>query len=155
MNGGRLLIMRIGGMSKSGTVFGVALAALTVSACATVEPYERAPVASSPAAERVQQVSTANLPYPRWSEFPAPPENVPTLGDFATRVGTLEREHAGFLAEAQAIRWTLTGSQAWAAAAKDLIDLRLAKPAPPDQAAQTEAYAQQMRALATPPPPAK
>lgn len=147
--------MRIGDGGKSGTVVGVALAALSLAACASIDPYEGAPVASSPAAERVAQASSANLPYPRWSQFPAAPENVPSMADFAGRIGTLEGEHADALAQAQAIRWTLSGTERWASEARDLIDLRLAQPAPADQPAQTEAYAQQMRAMAAPPPPAK
>jgi hypothetical protein len=159
MNGERPLLMSIGDRNKSRLLLGVQMGALgailSLGACASVAPGAPPATEASPAAVHVDEVANANLPYPRWSQFPAVPENVPTLAEFARRVNQLESEHGAFLSEAHRLRWTLRGTETWARQARAEIDPRYARPAPANSVAETEAYARAMRALAAPPPPAK
>lgn len=126
-----------------------------VSGCMTYDPFNQSIDASSPAAHRVDAVTRADRPYPRWEDFPAAPQNVPTATDIRNRVLGLEAAEVELNRELAAIQWTLTPDDGapWAERTLNRIDPRLARPARPDEAAEALAWAQRMRERAVPPPP--
>ena len=137
----------------------LALALLAGSAglggCLAHDPFAPTTDPQSAAAQRVNEASARDRPYPRWSEFPAAPQGVPTEGEFAMRVVATEKAKAILEAQARDLVWTLDNTEGWATQARGFVDPALAQPAPPDARAQTEAWAAEMRAKATPPPVAK
>ncbi len=161
MNGERRLFMTIRPEHKPNRsrALAKALAAAALcaplGACASIDPFERRADTQSPAANRVDRIAAENLPYPKWSQFPGQPKDVPAQGEFATRVAGLDTSRSQLLGAAAAIHWELHDSEAWAASARSLIDPRLATPAPADAAAQTDAFLKAMKALATPPAPVR
>lgn len=106
---------------------------------------------TSSAAASVTKVERMDLPYPRWSQFPAAPTNVPTPGTVATEAKAVEADQVQLLGEASQLQWTLCCTDQWAAQTRAAIDPALATPAPADAEAQTEAFAKAMHELATPP----
>lgn len=134
----------------------VALVALaSLSGCAGSAPFDAPIDKSSPAASHVADLSAAPGPYPRWSQFPAAPKDVPAPSDFALRAAAAQGLQGEQLAGAQALAWTLSDTEAFAAAARRQIDPSLAEPAPSDAAARTAAFVEAQRALAAPPPKAR
>ncbi|MBS0296041.1 MAG: hypothetical protein JSR45_06995 [Proteobacteria bacterium] len=106
---------------------------------------------TSSAAASVTRVEHMDLPYPRWSQFPAAPTNVPTPAAVSTEAKAVEADQVQLLGEASQLQWTLCCTDAWAAQARSAIDPAMAVQAPPDAEAQTEAFAKAMREAATPP----
>lgn len=126
-----------------------------VSGCVTYDPFDQSIDATSPAAQRVNAVAHADQSYPRWEDFPAAPQNVPTATDIRNRVSGLEASELELNRELAAIQWTLTTDDGapWAERTLNRVDPRLARPARPDEAAEAVAWAQRMRERAVPPPP--
>jgi len=141
------------------TFFRIALvgwAAAALSGCVSVDPFTNTETdPTSPVAQRVDEVAASRREYPKWSEFPAVPQNIPTLAEFATRVEGLESAQTRLQTDASRLEWTLANSEGWAEQARSLVDPAMARPVSPDQAAETEAFARRLREMATPPPPAK
>lgn len=137
---------------------GVALAVASASAalCGCISDPFHAPVdRTSPAAGEVHSVMNQNLPYPKWSAFPAAPTGVPTAEDIRGRAQSLQTSQAETLTTAQGIQWTLSGTEAWAADARNELNPALATPAPPNSQADTQAFVDAAHAAATPPPAPK
>ncbi len=141
--------------AAAGLAAALALAAAGLSGCIS-DPFSH-PVAQTVAghAEIEATAATPNLPYPRWSKFPATPTNVPTVAQFAAVAQSLDADQAELLREAAALQWTLSGTEAWAAEERALIDPTMATPAPPNVTENADAFAAAARAAAAPPPPVK
>ena len=122
--------------------------AALVSGCASLAGQTDT---TSSAAASVAKVEHMDLPYPRWSQFPAAPKNVPTPAAVSTEAKAVEADQVQLLGEASGLQWTLCCTDEWAAQARSAIDPAMAVQAPPDAAAQTEAFAKAMRDAATPP----
>ena len=137
------------------TALGLAALAAALGGCATTAN----PIApSKPANETgvvIDDASIRRMPYPRWSDFPAAPTNVPAPSQFATRVAETEAARVRLAEAAAGLEWTLANTAEWAASARALVDPSLARPVTPEEAAATEAFAAAARAKATPPPVAK
>ncbi len=128
-----------------------ALAGLGLVGCAS-NPLATAPLdPNSPVAGQVAALAHQNGPYPTFAAMPQMPTDqrpVKAWGRSAEQIAAagraLERETADST-------WTLTGTESFAASAR-----RMAGPAPtgPESTtAATEAYANELRKRATPPPP--
>lgn len=129
--------------------------AVMLSGCLASDPFAPPTDPQSAAAQQVNEAAARNMPYPRWSEFPAAPRDVPTAEDIRMQVVSTEEAKAILQAQAAELVWTLDDSEGWATAQRSLLDMSLAQPAPADAAAQTEAWAAAARAEAIPPPVAK
>ena len=128
---------------------------LVLAGCLAHDPFAPPTDPASAAAQRVDEAAAKDRPYPRWADFPAAPAGVPTEGEFAMRVADAEEAQAILQAQARDLVWTLDDTEGWASSARAHVDHSLAQPAPADARAQTEAWAAEMRARATPPPVAK
>lgn len=129
--------------------------AVMLSGCLASDPFAPPTDPQSAAAQQVNEAAARNMPYPRWSEFPAAPRDVPTAEDIRMQVVSTEEAKAILQAQAAELVWTLDDTEGWATAQRSLLDMSLAQPAPADAAAQTEAWAAAARAEAIPPPVAK
>jgi hypothetical protein len=125
---------------------------LTLAGCLAHDPFAPPTDPKSAAAQQVNEAAARDAPFPRWADFPAKPKDVPTAEEFGMRVVETEEAKAILEAQARELVWTLDNTEGWATAARDFVDPRFAQPAPPDSRAQTEAWAAEMRARATPPP---
>ena len=97
--------------------------------------------------------STVPTTAPRWSEFPAPPENVPTAADIRMKVNAELVKQKQLQAELATLVWDPQEPDKIYADAVSHIDP--AHLAPVDTAmtpAQADAYAQALRTKAAPPP---
>jgi hypothetical protein len=130
-------------------------ACLALAGCLAHDPFAPPTDPQSAAAQQVNAAAATDRPYPRWSQFPAAPTEVPTAEQFGVRVADAEEAKAILEAQARDLVWTLEDSEGWAVAARVFIDSELAQPAPPDSRALTEAWAAEVRAKATPPQVAK
>lgn len=144
------------GLRRS-TLLALAAAAAGLSACATsLDPFARETDPASPAAAEVERMVEAQREYPRWSRFPATPQNVPPASDFAVQVASLQTSQDDLIASASRIEWYLKGdTRAWSQSVRAEIDPQYARPAPPNAAAEAEAWARALREKAVPPPVAK
>lgn len=128
---------------------------LTLGGCLAHDPFAPPTDPASAAAQQVNEAAARDMPYPRWSEFPAAPADVPAPEEFALRVVATEEAKAILEAQARELVWTLEDTEGWATASRGLVDPNLATPASADALAETEAWAAAARAEAVPPPVAK
>ena len=90
---------------------------------------------------------------PRWSEFPAPPQDVPTAADIKRRVEAEKAKQRQLETEVAALVWDKQEPEAIAGAARQEIASSL--PAPVDEILTPEelqAFVAKLRAQAVPPP---
>lgn len=129
--------------------------AAALGGCATTAGVAPARPENAATGVVIDEAAIRRRPYPRWSDFPAAPTNVPVPSQFAARVADTEAARERLAAEASQIEWTLANSEQWAASVRALVDPALAAPVDANAAAETEAFAAAARAKATPPPVAK
>ena len=141
--------------SSSLIALAAAAACAGLSGCLAHDPFAPSTDPQSAAAQRVNEAAARNAPFPRWSEFPKAPTDVPTAEDFRMRVVDTEEAQRILQAQAADLHWTLDDTEGWATARRALVDMTLAQPNPIDQAALTEAWAAEQRAKAVPPPVTK
>lgn len=138
-------------------VRGLALLAAgsAVTGCMSYDPFNQTIDPNSPAAQRVEALARADDSFPRWEDFPAEPENVPTATDIRNQVLALEAEETELARQVAAIDWTLDEDDGdpWAQRVRNRIDPRLARPVDPEDMAEALAWANRMRERSTPPPP--
>lgn len=109
---------------------------------------------TSPLAPRVQQLVDENRRYPRWADFPAAGEALPTPAAIASDVGRLEGRNAALTADVARIEWTLTQDPAaFLASVNRRIDARQMSPLDLRTPEQVEAFAEALRQRAKAPPP--
>ena len=132
----------------------ICAAAAALSGCIS-DPFNHPTDPNAPGAAQISATAAHPGAYPHWSQFPAAPTNLPTLAAWSATAKGLDTDQAELLREAAELQWTLHDTDQWAAQARLLIDPALAVTAPPNSAADTEAFAAKARALATPPPPVK
>lgn len=90
---------------------------------------------------------------PRWSEFPAPPQDVPTAADIKRRVEAEKAKQRQLETEVAALVWDKQEPERIAGEARQAIASDM--PAPVDDILspqQLEAFVAKLRAEATPPP---
>jgi hypothetical protein len=125
--------------------------------CACVSAPKATPLARStaPSAVIVEANQAANAPgvYPRFSAIPPPPTDVRPDAAWRSAVATEWTLKKTTEAEAAQIPFTLSDSEAWAERQQALIPPSETTPPATGSAAETQAYADSLRARATPPPP--
>lgn len=133
----------------------IAAVAGGLSGCLGLDPFNQQIDPNSPAAQRVAALARADGGYPRWEDFPAAPQNVPTAVDIRNRVLGLEAAEVQLNQQVAAIDWTLDESDGdpWAIRTRNRIDPRLARPVDPDAMAEALVWARRMRERSDPPPP--
>lgn len=133
----------------------IAAMAGVASGCMSISPFNQEIDPTSPAAQRVAALARADDSYPRWADFPAAPQNVPTATDIRNRVLELEAAEALLDRQVEAIDWTLNEDDGdpWAIRTRNRIDPRLSRPVDPDAVAEAVAWARRMRERSEPPPP--
>jgi len=85
-------------------------------------PVVPAPPIVAPAAK------ADNLPFPKWSEFPVPPTEVPTLPEIAQRVKVQNDNAKVFTAEVNALVWDKDVPEPFAEAVRGRMDPEFSKP---------------------------
>ena len=111
-------------------------------------------IAGAASAQTAPEVASAMAkgrepaPYPKLSEAPPSPKDVRSVSAWREAVTALKADGADVVRLADATPWTLSGTDAWAEGQREL-----ARPPPPvtQPDLSTEAFAQRMRAEATPP----
>lgn len=94
--------------------------------------------------------------FPKWSEFPPPPQNVPTPEQIRQQVVALKAKSDQLQKTADALPWELKAPEAMAKAANARIDPVLGAPIKTGaDSAAIESLAARLRARAEPPPVAK
>lgn len=148
MNGN---LVRIGSLSRF-----IALTALAgaLTGCAAYDPFNQGIDPNSAAAQRVEALARADDSYPRWADFPAAPQNVPTPREIRNQVQALEAADAQLNRQVAAIDWTLDerDGDPWARRVRNRIDPRLAQPVDPAEVAEALRWAQALRERSDPPP---
>lgn len=131
------------------------LAALGLLSACVSSPFDRAADPTSPAAQRVETLARRDGAFPRWEDFPAAPQNVPTAADIRARVVAIEAAEAQLGQQVRAIQWTLNESDGdpWARRVRARITPQLARPVEPNAMSEALAWAERLRRRAAPPPP--
>jgi len=131
-------------------VASVAACAL-LSAC-VANPFEDAKVdPRSPIAAEVAKSVRADAAFPTFRGIPAFPKDVRPHRQYGQQAAVIEREGQVLVAATADSTWTLTQSETFAGAVRDAAGPVL----PPAQPADTTAFAKDLKARATPPPPPK
>ena len=138
-----------------------AVAAARLAACAGVaallggcvgHPFRDARVdASSPVAAEVAKAEHAGGGYPTFADIPAAPTDVRPLRMFGQSAREIDLAAAALERATAPETWTLSNTEAFAAAARSAAGPELSPSGPSD----TEAFAADLRKRATPPPPPK
>ena len=128
-----------------------ALLAIGVSGCAGAFVAETD--AGSPLAPRIQQIVDAHRTYPRWTDFPATPQDAPQPMQLAAQVNTLRISGAALDGEAARLEWTLSDPEAFAAGVMGRIDTTPVSPESARTLEEIEAFAERLRQRSTAPPP--
>ena len=110
---------------------------------------------NSPVAAEVRAASASTGSPPRFSDIPAKPVDVRSASAWRAAVLDETSLKQKTEAEAAAIPFTLTGTEAWAANTHARVLPQYSQQAPADARAQAEAFAAQAAARATPPPAPK
>lgn len=129
---------------------GVAGCAL-LSGC-MANPFKDAQVdPRSPIAAEVAKTVRPNAPYPTFANFPKAPTGLRPTRQYGVEASRVEADAAKLVLATADDTWTLKDTDAFAA--KALAD---AGPVlPPVEPGDTEAFARDLKARATPPPPVK
>jgi hypothetical protein len=115
-------------------------------------PFKEAKVdPASPVAAEVAKVARANKDYPSFSEIPPKPTDVRPVRMFGQAAKDIEVAGAKLERETAPETWTLSNTEGFAAGARTAAGPEL----PPAEQRDTEAFANELRARATPPPPPK
>jgi hypothetical protein len=104
---------------------------------------------SSPVAPEVARVARANTDYPSFKEIPAPPKDVRPLRLYGQAAREIDSARADLEANTGPGAWTLGDTDAFAAGARRAAGSEAA----PASSRGTEAFAEDARQRATPPPP--
>ncbi len=90
---------------------------------------------------------------PHWSEFPAAPENVPTVADIRMKVDAQLQKQRQLQSELAALNWDpQEPDKIYAEATSHIVPAMLTSVDPAMTPAQVDAYAANLRAKAAPPP---
>lgn len=109
---------------------------------------------TSPLAPEAAAALVANRAYPRWRDFPAAPQDVPTPEQVGGRVASLGAASGALTGEVARINWTLRGDpEAYAARARAQVQALPVSPDAQRTQAGIEAFAQALRDRAKAPPP--
>jgi hypothetical protein len=126
-----------------------------VGACAVLSgcvgnPFEDAKVdPRSPIAAEVAKSVHAEAAYPTFKSIPPVPKDVRPHRQYGQQAAQVEKEGKTLGAETSDSTWTLNNSEAFAARARADAGPEL----PPVEPGDTEAFARDQKARATPPPP--
>jgi hypothetical protein len=137
-------------LKKTSAVLGLLIAASGAGACAG--PQARGE-ALSPLSARVDALVQANRTYPRWTDFPGRPTDVPPVTEIAAEVTTLNVTGNTLQREVAAPQWEVTDPAALGRSIQSRIDAAAAAPVSPETAAEIEAFVRRQRERSTPPPP--
>ena len=105
----------------------------------------------SPIAAEVATSVHPNAHYPTFKSIPPVPKDVRPHKQYGEQAALTEKEAAALVAATADNTWTLSGTEAFAAQARADAGPLL----PPGQPADTAAFAKDLKARATPPPPPK
>ncbi|HEX3365831.1 hypothetical protein [Phenylobacterium sp.] len=136
-------------LRRSGLAAGVAGCAL-LSGC--VHPFKDAIVdPRSPVAAEVVKTVRPDAPYPTFVDFPKKPTGLRPTRQYGRDADRVNADAAKLIAATADSTWTLKDTDAFAAQARADAGPVL----PPVQPGDTEAFARDLKARATPPPPVK
>lgn len=129
---------------------------VALAGCATrpiVSPFSLGPVdRRSTVAADVAHAARSPGPYPQFDTVPPVPHDVRPTSAWRSAVRSELGEKRTLEADAAAIPFVLAGTEAWAVAQRAKIPASELTPVAPGEAGQSEAYAAEQRARATPPP---
>ena len=113
-----------------------------------------AAVAFSGHAQTTPEAPAANInSMPKWSEFPLPPENVPTPAELLAKVTETKDQRKQLRTEVRALVWDESNPNVFAETVRDQINPSLAGPVDgTSSVAEIEALAAELRRRAAPPP---
>lgn len=124
---------------------------LTLSGCGAAFSAKTDP--NGPLAPRIAALVDANRHYPRWTDFPSAPQDLPSPTQIASSVQALENKGTALGGEVSRIEWTLDDPEALAARTRAQVGAVPTSPDSVQTAEDIEALAQSLRDQAKAPPP--
>ena len=109
----------------------------------------------SPVYQDVMYAARHPGPYPRFADIPKAPTDIRPISAWATAVASIESDKAHLDSVVASLPPPPTDTEAFAANARDQVKAPGLEAPTPETADQTQAYAQSLRARATPPPKRK
>jgi hypothetical protein len=97
-------------------------------------------------------VAKTHSGFPRWGDFPPPPQNVPTAKDIRARVMTLSDVRRDYLSVVNRLEWDMTDPVAYQAQTIARIDQSKSALIETMTCEEVLEFARQKQKLATPPP---
>ena len=121
-----------------------------LSGCA-VNPFTDAKVdpASPVAGEVAKMAKTGGHDYPSFNEIPAVPNDVRPIRQYGVQAAKMEQARDDLVRATAPGTWTLQNTEAFASTARKAAGPEIA----PAERTDTEAFANELRQRATPPPP--
>ena len=149
MNAPRRLFVNARAARKAAIVSFCAGGAGLLAGCVG-NPFAEAQVdPASPVAAEVARVAKADAPFPSFADIPKVPTDVRPLRQYGMAADELERARTQIEQATAPQTWTLENTEGFASQARRAAGPELAAP----NQADSEAYANELRRRATPPPP--
>lgn len=150
-----MTIMPVGMRTLAGLLAGAAVCLTAGAAVAQEDAVSAAqrPVVHAPTVVAPVRPTVDTLP--KWSEFPVPPSDVPTVAEFAQRVNSQTKASAQLKTEVSALTWDKEKPEPYADATLSRLNPIYIKRLDATLSRQEiEALAAELRRRAAPPPPA-
>ena len=134
---------------------GIGRALAVLAGCAGLcgcvgNPFVNAAVdPSSPVAAEVTRLTRSDAPLPTFASIPKAPTDLRPVAAYGREAQALELAAAQLIRETEPETWTLQGTTAFADTARRDVGPEL----PPITPGDADAFARELRARATPPPP--
>ena len=114
-----------------------------------IAPVDMPPLVPAPPVN-VPAPKADNLPFPKWSEFPVPPTDVPTVAEIAQRVKSQNDLNKAFNARLNALVWDNYVPEAFAETTREAMNPEYSKPV---DMAETQKEMQDILSHQVVPPP--
>ena len=126
-------------------------ASLSLAGCANYNPLATAPIdPTSPVAEDVARLGRVDAPFPTFADIPPKPTDERPVAAWGKEARQLQTAASALERQTAPNTWTLNGTERFQARA--LAEAGPANESAASSTAATEAFAQQLRERATPPP---
>ncbi|MDC7674833.1 hypothetical protein [Asticcacaulis machinosus] len=92
--------------------------------------------------------------FPKWSNFPSAPQNVPTASDIKQRVSSINGREDALETAVARLSWDMTDPVAYSASTRNRLNSDLSRPVTKNSCNEIHQFALTQRAKAVPPPSA-
>lgn len=111
-----------------------------------------APAPAIPTAPTIRDIERDEKGFPKWSNFPAAPENVPTSADIRQRVNDIKSHEVALEAAVAGLNWETIDPAAYSSTTRARLNTDLSRPVTKNNCGDIHQFALSTRARVVVPP---